>query len=271
MGEMRMISVALFKKELKSNMGLLVIFMGILALYGGMVVAMYDPELGKSLQEMAESMPKMFAAFGMDAQATTLMDFMINYLYGFLLIAFPAIFSIILANRLVVKYVDDGSMAYLLATPQKRFKIVMTQVIFLIACLLLLLAFNTIFIIIVAEIMFPGQIEIMEFIWLNLGLLRLHFFLAATCFMPSCIFSEYKKSTMVGTGVVVYSLLVQMLSQIGDKWENLKYATPLTLFQPQKLVGMENEAVWALGVLGVLGTFLFGIGISRFCHKDMAL
>ncbi len=266
-----MISLALFKKELKSNLGLLIIFMGVLSLYGGMIVAMFDPKMGESLAEMMESMPQMFAAFGMDMQATTLMDFIINYLYGFLLVVFPAVFSIILANRLVVKYVEDGSMAYLLTTPHKRFKIIMTQAMFLICCLLFLIAYNTVFILCMSEIMFPGELDILSFVWLNLGLLRLHFFLAATCFMPSCIFCEYKKSATIGTGVLVYSVLVQMISQVGDKLESLKYATPLTLFQPQKLVSLENEAVLTLGVLGVLGTLLFGIGIYTFCKKDMSL
>ena len=115
------------KKEIRSNWVLLVIFLGVLSLYSVMITMMFDPKLGDSLNMMAESMPQMFAAFGWQIIGTTLLEFITGYLYGILLVAFPGVYIIILSNRLVAKYVDNGSMAYLLAVPQKRRKIVLTQ------------------------------------------------------------------------------------------------------------------------------------------------
>ena len=115
-----MISMTLFKKEWKSNWILLLIFMGVLTMYSVIIVSMFNPEAGDSLRAMAESMPEVFAAFGMLDVGTTLLEFVTGYLYGMLLIAFPAVYLIILSNRLVARYVDQGSMAYLLATPVKR-------------------------------------------------------------------------------------------------------------------------------------------------------
>ena len=48
----------------------------------------------------------------------------------------PLVFSIMLANKLIMGYIDNGSMAYLIATPNTRFKIVFTQALFLIISLL---------------------------------------------------------------------------------------------------------------------------------------
>ena len=48
----------------------------------------------------------------------------------------PMVFSIMLANKLIMGYIDNGSMAYLIATPNTRFKIVLTQALFLIISLL---------------------------------------------------------------------------------------------------------------------------------------
>ena len=67
-------------------------------------------------------MPEIMSAFGMANTGSTLTEFLSNYLYGFLLLVFPMILEIILANKLVVKYVDIGSMAYLLSTPNSRNK-----------------------------------------------------------------------------------------------------------------------------------------------------
>ncbi|WP_425387413.1 hypothetical protein [Brachyspira alvinipulli] len=74
---------------------------------------MFDPKLGKSLKLMSE----MFALFGMNNFSSNLMDFLINYLYSFLLIVLPLVFIIILVHRLIIKYIDIGIIVYLLATP----------------------------------------------------------------------------------------------------------------------------------------------------------
>ena len=124
-----MMNTTLFRKEIKSNYILILIFIGVLAMYACMIVLMFDPKLGDSLKMMAESMPGIFSAFGMTNVGTTLLEFVNSYLYGLLFVAFPGVFIIILSGRLVVKYVDNGSMAYLLAVPEKRRKIVTTHAV----------------------------------------------------------------------------------------------------------------------------------------------
>ena len=111
-------NATLFKKEIKSNWLLLVIFLAVLSVYGSMITMMFNPEMGDSLKMMADSMPDLFAAFGMADVGQTLLEFVSGYLYGMLYVAFPGVFIIILSNRLVSRYVDNGSMAYLLAVPQ---------------------------------------------------------------------------------------------------------------------------------------------------------
>ena len=53
----------------------------------------------------------------MSVQATTLIDFMLNYLYGFLLTIFILVLILIVANKLMVRYLDRNAMAYLRNTP----------------------------------------------------------------------------------------------------------------------------------------------------------
>ena len=99
-------NITLLKKEIKSNWLLLTIFLAVLTMYGVMVTMMYEPELGESLKMMAESMPEIFAAFGMAEVGETLLEFLSGYLYGMLFVAFPGVFIIILTNRLCAKYVE---------------------------------------------------------------------------------------------------------------------------------------------------------------------
>ena len=86
-----MLNKTLFRKELKSNYIMLLIFLGVLSMYSYMITLMFDPKLGDSLNTMAESMPELFAAFGMADAGTTLLEFVTNYLYGMLFIAFPGV------------------------------------------------------------------------------------------------------------------------------------------------------------------------------------
>ena len=134
---------ALFAKELRANLFVSLIIAAVLAMYIGVIVSMYDPELGESLDAMMQSMPEMFAAFGMSVQATTLIDFMLNYLYGFLLTIFILVLILIVANKLMVRYLDRSAMAYLLATPNSRTRIALTMVGVMVTILVALMAVVT--------------------------------------------------------------------------------------------------------------------------------
>ena len=241
-------NATLFRKEIKSNWILLVIFLGVLSVYSVMITMMFDPKLGDSLRMMADSMPQMFAAFGMADVGTTLLEFVTGYLYGILLIAFPGVYIIILTNRLVAKYVDNGSMAYLLAVPDKRRKIVLTQGIFLLLTLVLMTAYCTALILAVGKMLFPGEMDTAGFLRVNAGLLGLLVFFGGACFCASCICNESKNSSAISTAVVVYSILVQMISQAGEKFENVKYATPLTLFDVDGLSAGDGKA-WLMAAV----------------------
>lgn len=266
-----MISMTLLKKEFKSNYKIVLLFLAIVSMYGSIVVAMYDPKLGSSLELMAQSMPEIFAAFGMSSSGTTLIEFVTNYLYGFILIVIPLIFIILMSSRLVARYVDRGSMAYLLATPNKRTKIITTQAIVMIISLLSIVIYVTVLVIVCANMMFNEGIDIEKFTLVNIGLLGLLIFLSGMCFLSSCCFNETKLSIGVGAGLSIFFILVQMLSQVGDKMEFLKYVTPLTLFQPEKLLYQNSEAIIYILILYGLGFIMYIIGILIFKRKDLSL
>ena len=163
----------LFAKELRANLFVSAIIAAVLAMYIGTIVAMYDPKLGKSLDAMMQSMPELFAAFGMSMQATTLLEFMLNYLYGFLLTIFILVLILVMANKLMVRYLDRGAMAYLLATPNSRTRIACTMIGVMVAVLVGLCALVTALEAGFAEALFPGDLDVQALVQVNLGLLAL--------------------------------------------------------------------------------------------------
>ena len=260
-----MISKTLFIKEIKSNGKILIIFMAVLTMYATMIVSMFDPELGKTLEEMSKSMSGIFAAFGMIDAGKTLFEFVANYLYGFLLICFPAVFVILLGNRLIGRYVDRGSMACLLSTPVSRTKVAVTQMLVMISSLIVLVLYVSGLVILCSQIMFPGELAIGKYIVLNVGLLGLLIFFGGICFCSSCMFNEAKYTYGLSAGLIICFILIQMLSQVGDKFEWLKYLTPLTLFAPKNFDILQGI------ILYIIGGILFVLGIEIFKKRDLPL
>lgn len=264
-------SIPLLKIEIKSNFKIVLLFLAIITLYAGLITAMYDPELGAGINELAESMPQLFAVFGMENPGTTLLDFLNNYLYGFILILIPFIYIIIMCYKLVAKYIDKGSMAYLLNTHYSRTQIILTQLTALLIGLCVLILYATSIILIVSNFMFNSEMELSKFLLLNLGLFILEIFLSALCFMCACLFNELKFSVGLSAGIGMAFFLVQMLSQVSDDIEFLKYFTPLTLFNPEKLVKYETGSFVCLGLLLISAFILFAIAVKRFEKRDLSL
>lgn len=264
-----MISKPLMLKEWKANYKLLLLFAAVLSLYITVVIAMFDPKLGESLNLMAQSMPQIFAAFGMLEVGATLLEFIANYLYGFLLVVFPTVFIILTTRRLMANYVDKGSMAYLLSSGNQRSKIAVTQAVNLIFYLFLLTAYITFLSITVSNIMFKGQLDIKKFFIINIGVLGLYVLLSGLCFMLGCCFDDTKYSIGIGSGLIVFFILLQMISQVGEKFEMLKYFTPLTLFDCNKLI--LGQGAWQIAVLYGAGIGMYIFGIWIFCKRDICV
>ena len=262
---------SLMKKEIKSNVKLHIVFLSIIAMYAITLVAMYDPTLKDSLKTLEASMPTVFAAFGMQNMGTTLIDFIITYLYKFVLIVTPFIFSITMCYRLLAKYVENGSLSYLLNTKHSRIKIAMTQWLNLMLGLVVLILFNTILMIFCCAVLFSGELDIPKFLLLNFGLLALQIFIAAFCFMFTRIFSEIKYSIGLGGGLITIFIIMQMLSQVYDNAKILVYCNPLSLFNPQQFVNGNIMSIFNVIILWALSIMCLLIGLLEFRKKDLSL
>ena len=253
----------LFAKELRANLFVSLIIAAVLAMYIGVIVSMYDPELGESLDAMMQSMPEMFAAFGMSVQATTLI--------GFLLTIFILVLILIVANKLMVRYLDRGAMAYLLATPNSRTRIALTMVGVMVTILVALMAVVTSLEAGFAEALFPGELDMQALMQVNAGLLALWLAMAGLCFLSACLFSNATAALWVGGGLNILFFLMQMVSQVGDKFEFLKNVNPLTLFDYYGLAAGDASAVGGAIALTVGAVALFAVAVAAFDRRDLSI
>lgn len=263
-------SLPLLRREAARNWPLLAIIAGVLALYSLVIVTMYDPQLGESLAMMEAAMPQLFAAFGMSGAGATLAEFLANYLYGFLFIAFPLVLAILLANRLLVQALDRGTMAWLLATPAPRQRIAFTLAIAQALALVLELAWGAGVSAAACGMLFPGQLDGGHFLRLNLGLAPLLLLFGAICFCSGCLFSSSRLALGGGAGLCVAFMLLDMLAQVGEKWEWLRWLTPLSLFDPKALAAGDGS-LWPAAALLAAALALYAGGIAVFCRRDLSL
>ena len=99
-----MINKTLYVREMKKSIKMLLIFAAVITMYVTIIIGMYDPEMMEMLKGFEEMMPELMASVGMTTGATSLLGFMVSYLYGFIFLIFPMVYCILRGNGLVSKY-----------------------------------------------------------------------------------------------------------------------------------------------------------------------
>lgn len=263
--------MTLFKRNMKTCIKPFLIIFAVICMYTGVIIYMYNPEFADMLNQYQEMMPDMMAAVGMTGIAKSLIEWIQIYLYGFIMMLFPLIFIIILVQKLVMSYIDTGSMANLLATGNSRGKIIRTQALSAILWMVLLLGMITVVGVVSSEMMFPGELNIKRYLVLNMSTLFLQFAVTGIAFLSACVFSESRHYYTIGAGLPILFFLIQMVSNMGEKLENLKYVTIYTLLPAEDIV--TGDAMFRVqdGVLLLLAVVLFGGGMWWFGRRDLSI
>lgn len=238
-----MINKTLFAREVRSSYKLLLIFLAVLTLYGSMIVAMFDPKLGDSLNLMAESMPEIFAAFGMLDVGATLTQFIVNYLYGFCS-SLSRWCSSCCCQTGWWPAMWTGARWPICLRPRPARQLARTQALVLLLSSLCIVLWMTGLCWGVSAALFPGKLEVGAFLSVNAALYALLIFCPASAFAPPGCCNDTRWSCGIGAGAGIAFLLIQMVSQVGEKFEGLKYINPLTLFAPKALLAGESWPVW---------------------------
>jgi ABC-2 type transport system permease protein len=261
-----MLSSPIFKQTLKANFKLWLVFTAIMTILHIALIAVFDPSTISDMADMVKDTP----LAGLLGEATFL-GMLANTFYGIQGILLPIIFIIMTANSLVATQVDKGSMAYLLSTPTKRSTVVLTQATYLIASLIMMIMIITL--VGFASIpIFQGDIDInmIDYLMLNLGLFLLMFATSSISFFFSCVFNLSKYSLTWGAGVPMAFFLLHLMGDVDSSLEGLKYVSMNTLFDRQAILSGGNYSVQFVA-LAVIGIVLYTLGIRVFKQKDLPL
>lgn len=260
---------ALFIKELKASRWLFIGICLILTMYVTIIISMYNPTMMKMMDQFFKTMPGLMAAVGFKAGNTSLLGFLVSYLYGFILMIFPMIFILNRAHGLVARYIDRGSMVVLLTGHNKRTKVIFTQIMVLVSSLFGLFLFVTLIQHLTILMIFPEEANLGALLNLNLGLYCLWLLIASISFLASTYFSDARFSLAVGMTIPIVMFVFKMIANTDEKVEFFKYFTVFSLFNGEGLLAGEPMAYSLSAIALVIAVLLFGIAVKIFKEKNL--
>ena len=263
-------SFSLLKATFKANYKLWLIMFFVMLMYSSIIVSMYDPNNMAAWESMLELFPQeILKAMNFNIVSPTFLGYIAGYYYGFIMIMFPMIFVIISGNRMIAKYVDNGSMSFLLATPNTRQKIAITQAVYMLLSTILLILITALLILLFGSLMFPGDLEVGKFFLLNLNIIGLFVLLSGICFFASCLFNESRQAIGVGAGVLIGFFVINMLAGVNNELAFLKYFTVFTLFNTEKIIQLDSIIYIQMFILYLVGFIFYLGGIKIFNIKNL--
>lgn len=264
-------SITLFKNTLKRNWVLLAIFLGVLSMYMTVMLSMYNPDDMEMLSSMINLFPpELMKAMGFESIVTDLTGYLASWLYGLLMLGFPLVYCVILGNRLVAKMVDNSSFAYLLSTPNSRVRIIVTQGLYALTSVAALMTVMFGVGVILSAVVFPGLLDIRQFLRLNLTTMLVNMTVMMISFFFSCLFNETRFSLLFGAGIPIVFLLMKMLGGVSDEGSLIKKASIYGFYDPVKLVAGDSMVMVNLIYISLIA-ILFAGGVIIFRRKRLPL
>lgn len=222
----------MFKREMKINFKNFIIWTSILIALFLVVFLMYPSIIKSDSMQMMDEMMNMFPeemlkAFNMDISS---IDSAFGWLKteGFVFVLLiTGIYSGILGSNILLKEESDKTIEYLNSVPVTRKKIVISKILCGIIYIILMVAILGIFNFI--GLTLSGDFDRKSYILLSITPIFSSIVIFAVCLFLSTFTHKTKKTMGVSLGIVFASYFLNIISEIGESTEFLKYISIFTL------------------------------------------
>ena len=262
----------MIKREFKINLKSFLIWTGIL-IFMFLVVYLIYPYLitddsMNQINEMMKIFPQeMLKAFNIDIAAIdTAYGWFMTEGFTFVLII-VGIYSSILGSNIVLKEESDKTIEYLSFLPIKRSKIMFNKIIVAITYIILMILVLGIFNYISLTI--SGDFDQKQFILLSLTPLFVGLPLFALNLFIATFMHKTRKTVAMSLGIVFLFYIINIISQISDKVEFIKYFSVYTLADTRNV--MTNSSINLVNVVISLGItmVLIALSFARYNKKEL--
>ena len=222
----------MFKRELKINLKSFVIWTSILIGLFLVVFLVYPSIINSANIKMIDEMMKIFPeemlkAFNMDIST---IDSAFGWLKteGFVFVLLiTGVYSGILGSNILLKEESDKTIEYLNSVPVTRKNIVLNKILcglfYIILMIVIIGIFNFI------GLSLSGEFDRKSYILLSITPLFSSIVIFAICLFLSTFTHKTKKTLGISLGIVFVSYFLNVISEIGESTEFLKYISIFTL------------------------------------------
>ena len=262
----------MFKREMKINLKSVMIWTSILIGLFLVVFLVYPSIVNSENMEMMDEMMKMFPeemlkAFNMDISS-------INSAFGWLktegfvfVLLITGIYSGILGSNILLKEESDKTIEYLNSVPVTRKNIVINKILCGLLYIILMIAIIGIFNFIGLSL--SGEFERKSYILLSITPIFSSIVIFAICLFLSTFTHKTKKTIGISLGIVFASYFLNIISEIAESTEFLKYISIFTLADIRNVI--INESINPLMIVLTIGiTVVFMILTTiRYEKKEL--
>lgn len=267
-----MLNLTLLRQDTRRSWRILFLFTVLMIACEVILLSFYDPVQGLKDTAWLDAMPaRLVEALGIDLADGSLTGYISSYLFGFCYLLLPLIFTVVLGNVLVTYPTQNGMMAYDLSLPEPRGTVIFGKIYLILMELFGMFLISGAAGMVFCALVYPGKLEIPQYILLWLGAYVLHLCLGGIAFLAACICNELKTSLMIGAGLAVLFLVAHMLGRMGGSLEFLCHVTPFALFCPGELLDGSWTLYWKLPAAVFIGILCFFVGGKVFEKKDLPL
>ncbi len=262
----------MLKRELKVNLKSFIIWTSILLGMFLIVYLMYPAIISSGnidmMNEMMEMFPEeMLKAFNMDISS---MDSAYGWLKteGFVFVyLIVGVYSSIMGSSLVLKEESDKTIEYLNSLPIRRRDVLKSKIICGILYIVLMVLVMGLFNYIGLEL--SGDFDRLQFILLSITPLFIGLPLFGINLFISTFFKKTKNTFGIALGISFLSYFLQILSEMSEETEFLKYLTVYTLGDLRNVIVDVSINPLLILISFILTILFIGLSFVRYEKKEL--
>lgn len=262
----------MLKRELKINFKSFTIWTSILIGLFLVVFLVYPSIVNSENIKMMDEMMKMFPeeilkAFNMDISS---IDSAFGWLKteGFIFVLLiTGIYSGILGSNILLKEENDKTIEYLNSVPVTRKNIVVNKILCGLLYIILMIAIIGIFNFIGLSL--SGDFDRKAYILLSITPLFSSIVIFSVCLFLSTFTHKTKKTLGISLGIVFASYFLNIISEIGESTEFLKYISIFTLADIRNVIlNVSINPLMVVLTIGITGIFMI-LTIIHYQKKEL--
>ena len=262
----------MFKREMKINLKSVMIWTSILIGLFLVVFLVYPSIVNSENMEMMDEIMKMFPeemlkAFNMDISS---IDSAFGWLKteGFVFVLLiTGIYSGILGSNILLKEESDKTIEYLNSVPVTRKNIVLNKIFCGLLYIVLMVAIIGIFNFIGLSL--SGEFDRKSYILLSITPIFSSIVIFAVCLFLSTFTHKTKKTIGISLGIVFASYFLNIISEMGESTEFLKYISIFTLADIRNvIINVSINPLMIVLTIGITVVFMI-LTTIRYEKKEL--